>query len=237
MRETDLYPPLRDHLEAQGYTVRSEVQGCDLTAIRDGELVVVELKQSITAGLLAQAADRQRMTDSVYVAVPPPKRTGKAWRKLTHLLKRLELGLIVVDSQVRPPSVRIEFHPVPYRRTKAHKRRKALLREIGGRSADYNQAGAARTQVVTAYRERAIHIAVCLERFGPCTTKRLRELGTGPKTTAICYANVYGWFERTERATYALSNVGREALAHYPELVAHFGTGLGFRASGSGCED
>lgn len=32
MKETDLYPPLKTWLEAQGYVVRGEVGRCDLAA-------------------------------------------------------------------------------------------------------------------------------------------------------------------------------------------------------------
>ncbi len=47
-KETDLYPPIRDFLTAQGYTVRSEVNHCDITAVRGDEL-------SIDAGTLVGA--------------------------------------------------------------------------------------------------------------------------------------------------------------------------------------
>jgi hypothetical protein len=45
MPETDLYIPVKRHLEAQGYTVKSEIKGCDVVAVRGDELpVIVELK-------------------------------------------------------------------------------------------------------------------------------------------------------------------------------------------------
>ena len=75
-RETDLYAPVRDWLVAQGYTVRAEVKDCDITATKDGDLIVVELKRSFNVDLLIQATKRQRLTDSVYVAIPRPTRMG-----------------------------------------------------------------------------------------------------------------------------------------------------------------
>ena len=42
IRETDLYPPVRDYLVKHGYTVRGEVLGCDITAAKDDALIVVD---------------------------------------------------------------------------------------------------------------------------------------------------------------------------------------------------
>ena len=72
--ERDLYGPVRDYLVSLGYDVKGEVLDCDLTAVRDGELIVVELKRGFTLELLYQAMARQRIADGVYVAVPLPRR-------------------------------------------------------------------------------------------------------------------------------------------------------------------
>ena len=72
LRETDLYAPVRDFLAAQGFTVRAEVHRCDVAATRGGDLVIVELKVALSLELLAQAVKRQRLTDTVYLAVPRP---------------------------------------------------------------------------------------------------------------------------------------------------------------------
>ncbi|HOQ30356.1 MAG TPA: hypothetical protein PLH36_16595, partial [Armatimonadota bacterium] len=102
--ETELYPPIRDFLVSLGYTVRSEVRGCDITATREDELVVIEMKRRFSTDLLIQAVERQRLTDSVYVALPqsaiPTGRSGRArWQGMQRLLKRLELGLLLVSSE------------------------------------------------------------------------------------------------------------------------------------------
>ena len=59
--ETDLYPPIKLHLEKLGLEVKGEVCGCDLVALSNGspELVVIgEMKQSFTLELVLQAVDR-----------------------------------------------------------------------------------------------------------------------------------------------------------------------------------
>jgi hypothetical protein len=85
--EIDLYNPVRDVFVEQGYTVRSEVKDCDITAIKDDELVVVELKRNLSVSLLAQAARRQKAADLVYIAVPKPKKTfnDSKWQDICHL--------------------------------------------------------------------------------------------------------------------------------------------------------
>ena len=227
LRETDLYGPIRDFLAAQGYLVRAEVQGCDVTATKDDDLIVVELKLRPSIELLIQAAQRQKITDSVYVAVPrPDKMPWKRWRSIQHLLRRLELGLITVAFTSATPFVEIAFHPVPYQRQKRKAARRAVIREMDGRSADFNQGGSSGRKLVTAYRESALRIAVFLDKIGPQSPKALRALGTGEKTLPILYGNVYGWFDRIGHALYDITPEGRTALKTYADLSARFRTEL-----------
>ncbi len=225
LRETDLYEPIRQFLVSQGYTVRAEVADCDITAYKDGELLVVELKRRFSLDLLLQAIDRQRVTESVYVALPGPfdLRRGSRWHGIKRLLRRLELGLIVVDLHRERPQARVVFHPAPHRARQSKHKRLAVLEEMIGRSGNRNLGGSTREKLVTAYRENAIHVACCLERYGPLTPRQLRALGTGSKTTSILYKDVYGWFDRVARGLYALSPRGRAALKDYSDLVGEYG--------------
>ncbi len=222
LRERDLAPPIYGYLHANGYEVRSEVGDCDIAAVKDGELVVIELKRTLSIELLLQATQRQRTADSVYVAVPfPPGGTAtKRFRRLSHLLRRLELGLILVSPSPVAPRMEVLFHPMPFARKRDTRRRRAILTEMAGRSADFNWAGSVRKPLVTAYRESSIFIACCLERYGATTPARLRSCGTGSKTLAILSANYYGWFERVERGVYALSAAGIASLEDYAQLSA-----------------
>ena len=51
MKESDLYLPLKQFLEAQGYEVKGEVKDCDVLAVHkdnpDEEPLIVEFKMSI----------------------------------------------------------------------------------------------------------------------------------------------------------------------------------------------
>ncbi|HME71037.1 MAG TPA: DUF2161 family putative PD-(D/E)XK-type phosphodiesterase [Myxococcota bacterium] len=221
-RETDLYGPVRAFLERQGYTVRGEVLGCDVAGRRGEDLVMVELKRALTTDLLVQATRRQRTTNSVYVAVPRPRGAGRGsrWHGLLHLLRRLELGLLVVSFSGRRARVQAVLHPLPFDRRRSARGQRAILEEMAGRSGDHNQGGSVRRPLVTAYRENAIHVACCLERNGPLAPRALRALGTGQKTLSILRSNVYGWFERVGYGLYALSAQGRGDLSRWPDLVA-----------------
>lgn len=224
LRESDLYQPVRDYLAAQGYVVRGEVKDCDLTATKGDDLIVVELKRSLNLDLLVQATARQRLADSVYVAVPRP--SARAWRArgrgVQHVLRRLELGLIFVMFGTRKARVEIVLHPEPFTRRRQQAKRRALLVEMAGRSGDYNAGGSTRRKLVTAYREQALQLVALIEGKGPCSPKDLRMAGASAKAGTILYDNVYGWFQRVERGIYQLTPQGREALAEYADIVALF---------------
>jgi hypothetical protein len=223
-RESDLYGPIRDYLVERGYTVRGEVRDCDVTAVKDDDLIIIELKRAFGTSLLIQATQRQRLTDSVYVALPRPEdglRT-RHWRGVTHLLRRLEIGLILVSFGDRAPIVEVLFHPIPFERKKLKKHKHAILTEIAGRSGDFNEGGTTRRKRLTAYRENALHVAWLLERNGPTTPKKLRELGAGPKTLSILSSNFYSWFERVERGVYRITPKGVEGLTEHSIVVNGF---------------
>lgn len=224
LREADLYPPLRAYLESIGYTVRAEVNGCDVAAIKGDDLVVIEMKRALNVSLLVQAVERQRAADSVYVAIPRPKGGAwtRQWRGVRRLLRRLEVGLIFIAPRSRIRAVEIVLHPEPSAKRKLKRVRRAMLEEIAGRTGDFNTGGSTRRKLVTAYRETALRIAHQIAKDGPSTTRILRAQGTGPRTRPILYDNVYGWFQRVAYGTYALTEKGRAALTEYAQLVARF---------------
>jgi len=222
--ESDLYAPLRAYLEANGYTVRAEVKDCDVAATKGDELVCIELKRALNVSLLVQAVERQRATDSVYIAIPRPKGGAwtRQWRGVRRLLRRLEVGLIFIAPRSRIRRVEIVLHPEPYAKRKRANIRRAMIQEMNGRSGDYNTGGSTRRKLVTAYREAALRIAHQLAQHGPSTTRALRDLGTGPRTHSIVYDNVYGWFQRVAFGTYEITPKGIEALKEYEPLVKTF---------------
>lgn len=228
IRETDLYMPVHDYLESLGYQVQGEVNGCDLAAVMGDELIVVELKTAFNLKLLCQAVKRQRVTESVYVAVPRPKggtRTA-AWGEMCMLLRRLEIGLITVALNKKEDQVEVHFHPNTFDRLKSirsnRKVRYSIIRETAGRSGHYNTGGTNRTKLITAYREQAIHIVCCMMKYGAMSPSKLRKMGTSEKTPNILRDNHYGWFVKTARGIYDLDDSAREFLKGYPELQEYY---------------
>jgi hypothetical protein len=208
MRETDLYAPVKRHLELQGYTVKAEVKGCDVMALRGDEVpVIVELKNAMSLQLLYQAADRLTLTPHVYIAIRRPKRgvTPSALK----LCRRIGLGLIIVTSA---GSVEVIADPVPYAPRLNTKKRGRLLKEFNARSGDPNTGGSTRTPLMTAYRQDAIKCAEHLDRNGPTRIKDVKAATKVDRASTLLRANVYGWFEKAERGVYGLTTTGRLAL-------------------------
>jgi len=228
MKETELYNPVKALLEEAGYVIRAEVSGADITALKDEELLIVEMKTSFNMKLLMQAAKRQRMTENVYVAIPRPqykKRFNKDIKDREYLMRRLSLGLIYVASDAEHPYATFVFKPGPFNmnisRGRTSVKTKKLLKEHKGRSDNFNTGGSVRTKLVTAYRENSLRIAFVLKDKEPMKTGEIRKAGCCEKTTAILYDNHYGWFEKTGRAEYRLSEAGENALVQYRQIIKH----------------
>lgn len=226
MRETELYPPIKAYLEGQGYTVKAEVQGCDVVACRgDAPPVIVELKLGLTIGLLLQGVDRQSISDSVYVATRRGK--GPRWRgqlrDALKLCRRLGLGLISVRMEPAPPVVEVHADPVPYTPRRNLRRRDGLLREFARRQGDPNDGGQVGRPIVTAYRQDALRIAQALHMGGPQAPVALaRALGVS-RAASILQKNHYGWFRRVSRGVYELTADGLQALEDHADALAGLG--------------
>ena len=145
LSERDLYEPVKACLESLGYEVKGEVRNCDMTAIRDDELLVVELKRNFTLELIYQALNRQKIADSVYVAVPLPEKGYCAphVQDMQTLCRRLSLGLIFVGFSSRGiPQIDIAVHPAQAAAPRRDKtRRLAVIREHETRTGSLNTGG------------------------------------------------------------------------------------------------
>ncbi|MDX1382982.1 MAG: DUF2161 family putative PD-(D/E)XK-type phosphodiesterase [Thermoanaerobaculia bacterium] len=219
MKEADLYPPVKQFLEGQGYEVKGEVGECDVLAVRgDEEPVIVELKLSLGLDVVLQAVDRLTVTPKVYVGVPrrcpPLRRRRRAVRKL---LRRLGLGLVAIDPAVSEGAVDVLLDPGEYRPRISRRDRARLLGEFQRRVGDPNQGGADRRGgVMTAYRQRTLRIARHLLEVGPARPADVAAALGEPRARDILYRNVYGWFDRPRRGVYELSPRGHEEIPGWP---------------------
>jgi hypothetical protein len=230
--EADLYPPVKTFLEGLGYVVKGEVGGCDVVATRGDEPpVIVELKRAFNLALLLQGVDRLSLTDRVYLAVHRP--TGRRRRSrvsgyrsdVRQLCRRLGLGLLVVAPDRRRGAVEVIQDPVPYTPRKRVARLGRLLGEHARRIGDPTPGGVSRTPIVTAYRQEALRCAMLIERSGQARLKALRETGLVPNASRIVQRDVYGWFHRVARATYALTDRARQDLTRFAGSVDVGATG------------
>jgi len=211
-RETDLYPPVKAYLEAQGYAVKGEVGSVDVVAVRGEEApVLIELKLGFSLALLHQGIARQAISDVVYLAVP--KMTGKGVKENLNLCRRLGLGLMTVRA--RDSFVEVLVDPAPYSPRKSAKRKARLLREFARRVGDPNAGGATRVGLVTSYRQDALRCATYLEDEGASKGAVVAKAASVPNATRIMADDHYGWFERIEVGIYMLTPKGVEGLAAY----------------------
>lgn len=227
MKEEELFEPVKRLFEQSGYTVNAEVKDCDVTAVSNDELIIIELKKSLSVALLAQGVRRQKCGADVYVAVPKHKNySPKKMKDVFALIKKLELGLILVTVRGEYSFAEIIFEPKEYRRpAKNTKKRNEILKEIGGRTVDVNVGGVTGRKIATAYTEKCINIACILDKYGPLSPKEIRSHGGDEKCGYILRYNVYGWFERIEKGLYGITLEGRKGIMEYPELEQYY-TGL-----------
>ena len=221
MREHNLYTPIKTFLQAQGYEVKAEVDGCDVVATRNHEPpIIVELKTIFSLALVFQGIGRQGLSDSVYLAVPPFTGRGVRLKDALGLCRRLGLGLLIV--QLEPlPLVEALLDPAPYRPRKRKQATERLLREFQRRVGDPNVGGVNRRKIVTAYFQDALRCAMHLERNGPTKAAVVAKWTGADRAASIMRADHYGWFERaadTPRGVYALTPKGR-ALDEYADVV------------------
>ena len=227
MRETDLYPPIKSFLEAQGYCVKSEVNSCDVVAVRGDEApVIVELKTKLTFPLILQGVDRQAMSDAVYIATGPLRglrRTslwGRHRRQIIKLCKRLGLGLMSVEGKPET-ALRVEVHldPLPYQPRKNPRRKTMLLGEFAHRVGDPNTGGSTRRPLITAYRQDALRCVKFLEDTGQAKLSDIRSATAVDRASGILQKDVYGWFQRVDRGIYMLSPKGTAAAGEFRSVI------------------
>lgn len=208
IRETDLYPPVKAHFEAQGYVVKAEVRDADVVAVKDGVPVIIELKTGFTLQLLQQGVTRQALSDHVYLAVPRWK--GKAgWRMFKGnlgLCKRLGLGVISVNVAEGPDKGTVQVHhdPRPFTPRKNKAKTDKLLAEFARREGDPNLGGSKAGGRVTAYRQDAEKCRAYLLEHGPSKGAEVARATGVKNATRMMRDNHYGWFEKVEVGVYGV---------------------------------
>jgi hypothetical protein len=214
-RETALYLPVKRFLESRGFSVKGEICGCDLVALRGEEpplVVVGELKLAFNLELVLQGVDRTPACDDIWLAVRAAGRRGRERDpRVRKLCRLLGFGLIGVSTTGR---VEVLLEPGPWRPRRDGRRRSKLVGEHRRRLGDPAMGGSSKSPIMTAYRQQALACAASLSD-GPRRTSELRA--AVPDASKILLRNVYGWFVRVERGVYGLTEAGTSALARWPQ--------------------
>ncbi len=216
MLETSLYSPVKGFLEGLGFMVKGEIGGCDLLALSADSppiVVICELKLQFNLELVLQGVDRMAASDEVWLAACMSIR-GKGREsdvRFRNLCRRLGFGLLGVSAK---GEVQVLLSLIATTPRRDPKRRSRLIEEHRRRQGDPVAGGGSRAPIMTAYRQEALACASALADG----QKRPRDLKPGmPNAPKILLHNVYGWFVRTERGVYDLTESGRQALLRWPQ--------------------
>ena len=209
--EKELYIPVKKYFERKGYKIKGEVKDCDIVGINGETILIVELKRNFNLKLIYQAMERQKITNLVYVAIPRPKNfKAKKFNPMFELLKKLNIGLIVVSFGEKRTLVQIISDPVQKNQKTGiiYSKKNDIIYEFNGRKGDFNIGGKNKTKIITAYREKSIEIACFLEIIKKSSGANLKKLGCDKNSTSIMYKNFYGWFSKLSKGIYTLSEKG-----------------------------
>ena len=175
-------------------------------------VVVCELKLSFNLELILQGVERAAVSDEVWLAArlstQGKGREGDA--RFRNLCRRLGFGLLGVSSSGRVDVLLSPDAPMPRRNLK---KRSRIVTEYNKRQGDPTAGGSTRQPIMTAYRQQALACASAMMP-GPQRTRDLKK--AIPDAPKILQDNFYGWFVRTERGIYDLTEAGRAALIRWP---------------------
>jgi hypothetical protein len=220
VKEIDLYNPVKLFLEGQGYEVKGEIRECDIMAVRRAEdPVVVELKLAFSLDVLLQAVNRLSISSVVYVGIPSACRAfRKKRRHIIKLMRMLGIGLILVSINSKRSRVEVVLDPGEYHPRIHPKRRAQLLGEFERRRGDPMPGGSGRRRgMMTAYRQKAIRIALYLRENGPTKASVIAQAIEESEVRPILYRNVYGWFDRRGEGVYQISPRGMTELSSWAD--------------------
>jgi len=221
LQESDLYLPIKSFLNNLGYEVKGEIKDCDIVALKEDSLLLIELKLSLNITLLLQAVDRFSLSDNVYIAIPKQctifKKQAKQVKKL---IARLGIGLIVVDMQEEQHYVEVINDPKDYKPRKNSAKQRALLKEFKQRLGDPQKGGSTRQKAgLTAYRQRCIRVAQYLYEQPQAKGAEIKKAINEPQATQFLADDYYAWFNKVQRGIYELSENGRSELPQWLEKM------------------
>lgn len=222
MLEKQLFKPIKELFEEDGFVVDGEVKTIDMVCIKDDVNVAIELKKDLNLKVITQAALRQKTMDIVYIGIYSPKSLfNKQFKEKLYLLKRLGIGLIIVA----PKSLKASIYQVPVvtelkkYQSSNKTRRNQIIKEMSNRKLKTNVGGTNKTKIMTGYREDCLLILNAIKDFDCASGKQIKELTNIANSTNIMYKNYYGWFEKVDKGLYKINDSGKIALSEYNNTI------------------
>ena len=227
LKETDLHAPVKQWLQAQGCEVKTEVKTIDMVGLYHEDFIIaIELKLKLNLEVINQAVERQGIADLTYIAVVHDYKAVETTRfKMTLLtLKRLNLGLLLVNFRAKEPIVVEVLKPehFDFERSRRQKkgRRELLIAEFNKRHGDFNKAGSHKTKLMTGYKEQCLLVAHYMYTLGHEKAKSYEKYGLAPKKVASIFTqNYYNWFIRRDKGVYGLTDDGLSALIEFSPVL------------------
>lgn len=223
MKEISLYEPVKELFIGLGYQVKAELKDIDMTAIKEDETLLIELKTDLNLKLILQGAKRQRLSDHVYVAVPKPNykvARSASYRDKQYLLRRLGLGLIHVD--IKTQVAKIVLDPVLMDIKAAQRRNKnkkeVLINEFEGLSLDVNIGGMQGAKM-TLYKQNELKLLNLLKDGQPHSTKEMVIATGDTKIARVPQMNFNQYFERVKVGWYRLTDIGVAACDKHEAIL------------------
>ena len=220
-KESDLYSPIKTFLVNLGYEVKGEIKNCDIVALKEDSVIIIELKLTLNITLLLQAVERFTLADTVYIAIPTHCTVYKKQRsRVKKLIARLGLGLIIVDMHKENHYVEVVHDPKDYTPRKNRSKQNGLLKEFSTRQGDPEKGGTTRRRAgLTAYRQRSIRIAAYLAERPTAKGAQVKTAIDEPQATNMLNKNYYGWFNKVTRGVYKISEKGCQELPQWQKKM------------------
>ena len=193
--EIEVARPVVTYFESIGYTVYKEVQynhgaRADIVAVHDGRVVVVECKTTLGLAVMEQALFWRGLAHWVYVAVPQSRQVPTGRRFAERVLRDYGIGCFRVDTLNQ--QCRAASEPVMNRKAKV----KALIDSLSEQQRTYSDAGNARSEYWTPYRQTCLNLRWYVDRNPGCSLKdAIADIRHHYSSPGVARSSLLKWIE------------------------------------------
>lgn len=214
MKETDLFKPVRKLFMDLGYDVQGEILAADVFAVKEKEVVIVELKLAMTLKLIYQAIERQKVTPFVYIAAPKSALKSHQKNNPQFLLMLKKLGIGCIEVSQHEAYILCEPNMTDVKMKISSGKKAHMMKEFNGRD-QYQTLGGTNGKKMTAYREKVLEIAKALYELKEAPLQLIKDYTRIEKAAQILRDNYDGWFIKNEKGLFQLSPLGVQEIVNF----------------------